>query len=182
MNIFKNKKAQYGYAQPSQKNWIHIVGAVALVIVFFSNYLVTSDLGGSFITSILDFDSSLSTYIDSVLVDSTKDNILSIVVIIAHLYLYIWVFLVLLYYVFPMQGIFSNLIFTTLLIMLLHVINFTFIDNNPFTFASLKELVPYSGIWHLLTNFGALAENDKVIIEVIEKVNETNSTINVDLT
>jgi len=177
---FGYQGAMHGYS--SNRNWLHILGGASFLIVIIANYLRIDDLKESILTGLLDFDTSLKTYIDTQLIGS-GDVIIPILVIIAHLFIYVYIFLLFQYYVFPNTGLFSNFLIVSIVILLLHVIKFTFFDNNPFSFSAMSGLLPYSGVWHLLSNFGALTGDGvgKVVEENI--TNATNSSgVNLDLT
>jgi hypothetical protein len=169
--------------QYRNNSWMHIMGGLALVIVFFANYLEYNDFKQGFTNTILNFDKSLSMYVDKQVSTGMTDWIIPGIIIIAHIFIYIYLILLLQNYVFVNNGFFSNLIIATIVIMLLHIIQFTFIDNNPFSMNALKDMLPYSGIWHLLTNFGQLTNSIPHTSNITNTTgNYSNTTINVDLT
>lgn len=166
----------------TQRNWINFMGIVSIAIVFFYNYMTLKNtFTNAFLETVLNFDKSLTQVVDSIVTGGT--GLTTVFVILAHLYLYVWIFLLFNMYILPNGGI-MNIIWTSLFIMALHVVHFTFVDNNPLTLDSIVTLFPFSGLFHLLTNLDALS-NPKLIEAVTETINNTNVTnitSNLDLT
>jgi hypothetical protein len=128
------------------KSNIGIILLVVFGIVFANNFFINKDLKSSATLTFLNFDQSLIQYSDSQIGKGL--NVLNVVIIISHVLIPILIFLMLLTLT---RGFLKALIFTALIITALHLINYTFLDNNPFSWNALVSLLPLSGILHLFS-------------------------------
>lgn len=163
----------------SKPRWHHWLGIGSFFIVLITNYFTTKDGVQSFFRTLLDFDTSLKLYIQGLMTKAPlltqADMLLPIVIILAHLGIFVYIFFLLFFDAFDRNPIMA-IVFWFIGIFALHVVHYVFIDRNPFTFNSLWNLIPGSSILYLLSNFAAIKPGAvNTITELV--TNTTNLTV-----
>lgn len=157
-----------------RRQWIHFIGIASLAIVFLSH--TAKPFSDAIFHTLFNFDSSLSAAVQDI-VNSGAASIVQVIVILAHIGIFVYIFLLFSMYIFPTAG-FMNILYVALFIMLLHTVHFAVVDKNPVTWKSAKDLLPGSGIIKLVTNLDKITLGSPV---VPGSTNATNSSVNLDL-
>jgi hypothetical protein len=133
--------------------------------------IATKDFKQSAINSFLDFDKSLGVEIDNF--QSHTDSGVkywNIFVILAHLGIFIFIFLIFKQQ-FNLSGVMS-LILLIGTIFILHLINFTVISDNEVTLNDMKNIIPFSGLFNIFTDSNDQLEQSEqdIILDNTENI------------